>query len=396
MEKSKQLKELFNSNHKNIKIKINKLIKNNKQLSPNKFLENFNYNTMYHDNKEKLNDFDYIQNKEKKRLKNLSLEITNFSNLYLKYKNFTNYFTEKKINHYKIHKKEKRLNYNKYKKENNNENFYKENNNKIIDDDINLFNKSPLLLNDKELFDYYKNKKDILYKNSDKNLEYIEKINEMLNENEKNNFIRYENNIKKMDKVINISKKKLFKENENISKYNKEITKLIKHQNNYILKNNTSRNKFYNNQKNYFKELENKNNNLNKKIFFSYDDINIVDNLIITYDKNTGKINNVTEIYEKIKKMKLNKFFNINKPKLINNNIKNINELNQIENIYNNINNLKKNNNNFLKTQFKKIKENYEIFNYHKAIKILKDEKNKNKNINQLDINLIKSMSDFK
>ena len=396
MEKSKKLKELFNSNHKNIKIKINKLIKNNKQLSPNKFLENFNYNTMYHDNKEKLNDFDYIQNKEKKRLKNLSLEITNFSNLYLKYKNFTNYFTEKKINHYKIHKKEKRLNYNKYKMENNNENFYKENNNKIIDDDINLFNKSPLLLNDKELFDYYKNKKDILYKNSDKNLEYIEKINEMLNENEKNNFIRYENNIKKMDKVINISKKELFKENENISKYNKEITKLIKHQNNYILKNNTSRNKFYNNQKNYFKELENKNNNLNKKIFFSYDDINIVDNLIITYDKNTGKINNVTEIYEKIKKMKLNKFFNINKPKLINNNIKNINELNQIENIYNNINNLKKNNNNFLKTQFKKIKENYEIFNYKKAIKILRDEKNKNKNINQLDINLIKSMSDFK
>ena len=394
MEKSKKLKELFNSNHKNIKIKINKLIKNNKQLSPNKFLENFNYNTMYHDNKEKLNDFDYIQNKEKKRLKNLSLEITNFSNLYLKYKNFTNYFTEKKINHYKIHKKEKRLNYNKYKKENNNENFYKENNNKIIDDDINLFNKSPLLLNDKELFDYYKNKKDILYKNSDKNLEYIEKINEMLNENEKNNFIRYENNIKKMDKVINISKKELFKENENISKYNKEITKLIKHQNNYILKNNTSRNKFYNNQKNYFKELENKNNNLNKKIFFSYDDINIVDNLIITYDKNTGKINNVTEIYEKIKKMKLNKFFNINKPKLINNN--KIKELNQIENIYNNINNLKKNNNNFLKTQFKKIKENYEIFNYKKAIKILRDEKNKNKNINQLDINLIKSMSDFK
>ena len=394
MEKSKKLKELFNSNHKNIKIKINKLIKNNKQLSPNKFLENFNYNTMYHDNKEKLNDFDYIQNKEKKRLKNLSLEITNFSNLYLKYKNFTNYFTEKKINHYKIHKKEKRLNYNKYKKENNNENFYKENNNKIIDDDINLFNKSPLLLNDKELFDYYKNKKDILYKNSDKNLEYIEKINEMLNENEKNNFIRYENNIKKMDKVINISKKELFKENENISKYNKEITKLIKHQNNYILKNNTSRNKFYNNQKNYFKELENKNNNLNKKIFFSYDDINIVDNLIITCDKNTGKINNVTEIYEKIKKMKLNKFFNINKPKLINNN--KIKELNQIENIYNNINNLKKNNNNFLKTQFKKIKENYEIFNYKKAIKILRDEKNKNKNINQLDINLIKSMSDFK
>ena len=394
MEKSKKLKELFNSNHKNIKIKINKLIKNNKQLSPNKFLENFNYNTMYHDNKEKLNDFDYIQNKEKKRLKNLSLEITNFSNLYLKYKNFTNYFTEKKINHYKIHKKEKRLNYNKYKKENNNENFYKENNNKIIDDDINLFNKSPLLLNDKELFDYYKNKKDILYKNSDKNLEYIEKINEMLNENEKNNFIRYENNIKKMDKVINISKKELFKENENISKYNKEITKLIKHQNNYILKNNTSRNKFYNNQKNYFKELENKNNNLNKKIFFSYDDINIVDNLIITYDKNTGKINNVTEIYEKIKKMKLNKFFNINKPKLINNN--KIKALNQIENIYNNINNLKKNNNNFLKTQFKKIKENYEIFNYKKAIKILRDEKNKNKNINQLDINLIKSMSDFK
>lgn len=394
MEKSKKLKELFNSNHKNIKIKINKLIKNNKQLSPNKFLENFNYNTMYHDNKEKLNDFDYIQNKEKKRLKNLSLEITNFSNLYLKYKNFTNYFTEKKINHYKIHKKEKRLNYNKYKKENNNENFYKENNNKIIDDDINLFNKSPLLLNDKELFDYYKNKKDILYKNSDKNLEYIEKINEMLNENEKNNFIRYENNIKKMDKVINISKKELFKENENISKYNKEITKLIKHQNNYILKNNTSRNKFYNNQKNYFKELENKNNNLNKKIFFSYDDINIVDNLIITCDKNTGKINNVTEIYEKIKKMKLNKFFNINKPKLINNN--KIKALNQIENIYNNINNLKKNNNNFLKTQFKKIKENYEIFNYKKAIKILRDEKNKNKNINQLDINLIKSMSDFK
>ena len=394
MEKSKKLKELFNSNHKNIKIKINKLIKNNKQLSPNKFLENFNYNTMYHDNKEKLNDFDYIQNKEKKRLKNLSSEITNFSNLYLKYKNFTNYFTEKKINHYKIHKKEKRLNYNKYKKENNNENFYKENNNKIIDDDINLFNKSPLLLNDKELFDYYKNKKDILYKNSDKNLEYIEKINEMLNENEKNNFIRYENNIKKMDKVINISKKELFKENENISKYNKEITKLIKHQNNYILKNNTSRNKFYNNQKNYFKELENKNNNLNKKIFFSYDDINIVDNLIITYDKNTGKINNVTEIYEKIKKMKLNKFFNINKPKLINNN--KIKALNQIENIYNNINNLKKNNNNFLKTQFKKIKENYEIFNYKKAIKILRDEKNKNKNINQLDINLIKSMSDFK
>jgi hypothetical protein len=78
MEKSKKLKELFNSNHKNIKIKINKLIKNNKLLSPNKFLENFNYNTMYHDNKEKLNDFDYIQNKEKKRLKNLSLEITNF------------------------------------------------------------------------------------------------------------------------------------------------------------------------------------------------------------------------------------------------------------------------------------------------------------------------------
>jgi hypothetical protein len=195
-------------------------------------------------------------------------------------------------------------------------------------------------LNDKELFDYYKNKKDILYKNSDKNLEYIEKINEMLNENEKNNFIRYENNIKKMDKVINISKKKLFKENENISKYNKEITKLIKHQNNYKLKNNTSRNKFYNNQKNYFKELDNKNNNLNKKIFFSYDDINIVDNLIITYDKNTGKINNVTEIYEKIKKMKLNKFFNINKPKLINNN--KIKALNQIENIYNNINNLKK------------------------------------------------------
>ena len=394
MDNSNQIKEFLTFNNKDIKNKIKKLIKNNKQISPNKFLKNFNYNTMYHDNKKKLNDFDYIQNKEKKRLKNLSLEITNFSKLYLKYKNLTNYFTEKKINHYTIHKKEKRLNYNKYKNENKNENYYKDNNNKIIDDDINLFNKSPLLLNDKELFDYYKNKKDILYKNSDKNLEYIEKINEMLNENEKNNFIRYENNIKKMDKVINISKKKLFKENENISKYNKEITKLIKHQNNYKLKNNTSRNKFYNNQKNYFKELDNKNNNLNKKIFFSYDDINIVDNLIITYDKNTGKINNVTEIYEKIKKMKLNKFFNINKPKLINNN--KIKALNQIENIYNNINNLKKNNNNFLKTQFKKIKENYEIFNYKKAIKILRDEKNKNKNINQLDINLIKSMSDFK
>ena len=100
MDNSNQIKEFLTFNNKDIKNKIKKLIKNNKQISPNKFLKNFNYNTMYHDNKKKLNDFDYIQNKEKKRLKNLSLEITNFSKLYLKYKNLTNYFTEKKINHY--------------------------------------------------------------------------------------------------------------------------------------------------------------------------------------------------------------------------------------------------------------------------------------------------------
>ncbi len=369
-------------------------IKSNKLLSVQNF--KFNLNEIFHQNRVSMNEFDKIQNKHKKILDKLYLESKNFAIMYYKYKDsvkdiersirrnklrpFSDDITQKKVdliekNHFK----------------------------KSMDEIKNMFTPSPLLLEGNDLDRYYKSIENIqdINPDKDKNIKYSLKLLYLLsNDNRTQIYMMNKINRNKSRNKKKESPNKVNKFIKNLKTYNNEIKKCLKLKEFSSMKFekkgwsnqnliNISKIKRHFSPRNSYSSILEKNPKLN--ISKKRSSVLMVDQV-----KNRDKFLNIFDTYEKIKKMPIDKIVNLDTKYYLHKFpvLSEITNSNQIKTIYNDIKKVKKNVELFNENEIPALRQMYYANAYDKR-KILKKEKKKDKDINNLDKELINSVSRF-
>ena len=369
-------------------------IKSNKLLSVQNF--KFNLNEIFHQNRVSMNEFDKVQNKHKKILDKLYLESKNFAIMYYKYKDsvkdiersirrnklrpFSDDITQKKVD--LIEK-----------------NHFKNN----MEEIKNMFRPSPLLLEGNDLDNYYKSVENIqdINPDKDKNIKYSQKLLYLLsNDNRTQMYMMNRINRSRKKTKKKESPNKINKSIKNLQTYNNDIKKCLKmkefntmkfkkkggsNQNLIIV----SKIKRHFSPRNSYSSILDKNPKLNLSKKRS-------SLLMVDQAKNRDKFLNIFDTYEKIKKMPIDKIVNIDTKYYLHKFpvLSEITNSNQIKTIYNDIKKVKKNVELFNENEIPALRQMYYANAYDKR-KILKKEKKKDKDINNLDKELINSVSRF-
>ena len=369
-------------------------IKSNKLLSVQNF--KFNLNEIYHQNRVSMNEFDKIQNKHKKILDKLYLESKNFAIMYYKYKDsvkdiersirrnklrpFSDDITQKKVD--LIEK-----------------NHFKNN----MEEIKNMFRPSPLLLEGNDLDNYYKSVENIqdINPDKDKNIKYSQKLLYLLsNDNRTQMYMMNRINRSRKKTKKKESPNKINKSIKNLQTYNNDIKKCLKmkefntmkfkkkggsNQNLIIV----SKIKRHFSPRNSYSSILDKNPKLNLSKKRS-------SLLMVDQAKNRDKFLNIFDTYEKIKKMPIDKIVNLDTKYYLHKFpvLSEITNSNQIKTIYNDIKKVKKNVELFNENEIPALRQMYYANAYDKR-KILNKEKKKDKDINNLDKELINSVSRF-
>ena len=371
-----------------------KQIKKNKLLSTQNF--NFNLKDIFHQNRVSINEFDKTQNKHKKTLDKLQLESKNFATMYYKYKDsvkdiersirrnklrpFSDDITQKKVD--LIEK-----------------NHFKNN----MEEIKNMFRPSPLLLEGNDLDNYYKSVENIqdINPDKDKNIKYSQKLLYLLsNDNRTQMYMMNRINRSRKKTKKKESPNKINKSIKNLQTYNNDIKKCLKmkefntmkfkkkggsNQNLIIV----SKIKRHFSPRNSYSSILDKNPKLNLSKKRS-------SLLMVDQAKNRDKFLNIFDTYEKIKKMPIDKIVNLDTKYYLHKFpvLSEITNSNQIKTIYNDIKKVKKNVELFNENEIPALRQMYYANAYDKR-KILKKEKKKDKDINNLDKELINSVSRF-
>ncbi len=369
-------------------------IKSNKLLSVQNF--KFNLNEIFHQNRVSMNEFDKVQNKHKKILDKLYLESKNFATMYYKYKDsvkdiercirrnklrpFSDDITQKKVD--LIEK-----------------NHFKNN----MEEIKNMFRPSPLLLEGNDLDNYYKSVENIqdINPDKDKNIKYSQKLLYLLsNDNRTQMYMMNRINRSRKKTKKKESPNKINKSIKNLQTYNNDIKKCLKmkefntmkfkkkggsNQNLIIV----SKIKRHFSPRNSYSSILDKNPKLNLSKKRS-------SLLMVDQAKNRDKFLNIFDTYEKIKKMPIDKIVNLDTKYYLHKFpvLSEITNSNQIKTIYNDIKKVKKNVELFNENEIPALRQMYYANAYDKR-KILKKEKKKDKDINNLDKELINSVSRF-
>ena len=359
-------------------------IKSNKLLSVQNF--KFNLNEIFHQNRVSMNEFDKVQNKHKKILDKLYLESKNFATMYYKYKDsvkdiersirrnklrpFSDDITQKKVD--LIEK-----------------NHFKNN----MEEIKNMFRPSPLLLEGNDLDNYYKSVENIqdINPDKDKNIKYSLKLLYLLsNDNRTQMYMMNRINRSRKKTKKKESPNKINKSIKNLQTYNNDIKKCLKmkefntmkfkkkggsNQNLIIV----SKIKRHFSPRNSYSSILDKNPKLNLSKKRS-------SLLMVDQAKNRDKFLNIFDTYEKIKKMPIDKIVNLDTKYYLHKFpvLSEITNSNQIKTIYNDIKKVKKNVELFNENEIPALRQMYYANAYDKR-KILKKEKKKDKDINNLD-----------
>ena len=356
-----QYNQYYNKNRLNVKLRA--IISKEKVLNDRK-IKDFDYGKMFHLFKIDMRKFEDEQNKKRTFYKTLNEENLKFNKDYIK-----SYST--KIESNNINRAENNIKSKTFQKFYNKHKINLEQKTKKIN---NLFNQDPLLDSNNNINLFYMNKdldNDYLYNNNDEALNYVNKLEQSVNEksilNKIKNIINNRNNKKKAQKKFNFN---FDSDDENIF-------------DDYYLKNNeTENNKSYKNKNIIMRNYINNIKNYNKTI--------------------EGKIDALNTLYKN--KREKNKIYNLkslNKNKKINflNGIKNKNnkkiDSNQIENLYNEIVRIKKNSKKYEKMNLRELKFLYSVFDKNEGKK-LKMILNENQILFNLDKNLVYTVNSFK
>ena len=376
---SKNIKDLFNTefnqyyNKNRLNNKLKSIISKEKTLNARK-IKDFNYSKMFHRFKIDMVKFEEEQNKQKNFYKTLYEENLKFN------KDYKNSYSSK-IQSNNLNIAEKNVKSKTFQKFYNKHKINLEQNTKKMN---NLFNRDPLLYTSNDINLFYLNKnidKNYLYNNNDEALNYINKLEENINEKSVLNKIKqiFNHNKKKEEKKL------LLNNEENIDDYslhNKTMNSTSfrnnKKNNKIIMKNSVIDMKQYNKT---LQEEINKINSINSDINFTQKKKNNSENKIHNLKKDINKYDKNNNIKNKIKNEGINK---INK-KL---------NSNQIENLYNEIIRIKKNLKKYEKYNENGLKYLYYLFNKNKGKKFKKNFE-ENKIILNLDKKLVFTVNSF-
>ena len=353
--------QYYDKNRLNIKLKS--MINKEKSLN-NKLIKDFNYGKMFHLFKVDMRKFEDEQNKRRTFYKILNEENLRFN------QDYKNSYASK-IHSVNINKADINIKSKTFQK------FY--NKNKINTEQIskntnNFFNRDPLLYSGNAVNLYYLNKdldKDYLYNNDDEALNYVNKLEQNINEKSVLNKIRNILNNKKKNKKE--KKLKLDSEEE-------------KSEDDYYSKNDMTEND---------KSYKDKSRNIMMRTTISN-----IKNYNKTVQREIDKLNDINNTT--IKNKSMNKIYNLKKnmnnnkniyPETINKRNKTI-ESNQIESLYNEIVRIKKNLKKYAKKNENGLKYLYTVYSKNKGKK-LKLSLNENKVLFNLDRKLVYTVNSF-
>ena len=353
--------QYYDKNRLNIKLKS--MINKEKSLN-NKLIKDFNYGKMFHLFKVDMRKFEDEQNKRRTFYKILNEENLRFN------QDYKNSYASK-IHSVNINKADINIKSKTFQK------FY--NKNKINTEQIskntnNFFNRDPLLYSGNAVNLYYLNKdldKDYLYNNDDEALNYVNKLEQNINEKSVLNKIRNILNNKKKNKKE--KKLKLDSEEE-------------KSEDDYYSKNDMTEND---------KSYKDKSRNIMMRTTISN-----IKNYNKTVQREIDKLNDINNTT--IKNKSMNKIYNLKKNMNNNKNIfteainkrnKTI-ESNQIESLYNEIVRIKKNLKKYAKKNENGLKYLYTVYSKNKGKK-LKLSLNENKVLFNLDRKLVYTVNSF-
>ena len=359
---SRNIKDLFNTefnqyyNKNRLSNKLKSIISKEKTLNARK-IKDFNYSKMFHHFKIDMLKFEEEQNKQKNFYKTLYEENLKFNQDYKK-------SYSSKIQSHNINIGENNIKSKTFQKFYNKHKINLEQNTKKMN---NLFNRDPLLASSNDINLFYLNKnidKNYLYNNNDEALNYINKIEENINE---------KSVINKIKQILNHNKKKqekklVLNDEENIEDYslhNKTISNKSFRSNNKIIMRNT-----VTNMKQYNKTVQEEINKINS----INSDINI--------QKKKNSQNKIHNLKKDINSSGCNGGIN-----------KKMNS-NQIENLYNEIIRIKKNLKKYEKYNENGLKYLYYLFNKNKGKKFKKNFE-ENKILLNMDKKLVFTVNSF-
>ena len=362
---SRNIRDLFRTeynqyyNKNRLNVKLRKIISKEKTLNDRK-IKNFDYGKMFHSFKIDMQKFEGLQNKKRTFYKTLNEENIKFNQDYKK--SYSTKIESNTINNTENNIKSKTFQkfYNKHK-------INLEIKSKKVN---NLFNRDPLLDSVNNINLFYMNKdldNDYIYNNEDESLNYIDKIEQSVNEksilNKIKNIMNRRNKTKPQKNInIDSDEENSFDEYYNI---NNETESNKSHKDKNLLMKN-----YLNSIKKYNKTIQNEIESLNK-----------------LYKKNKEK--------NKIYNLKsLNKNQKINTLNGIRNKINKKIEINQIENLYNEIIKIKKNSKKYEKYRIKELKYLYSAFDKNEGKK-LKMILNENQILFNLDRKLVYTVNSF-
>ena len=311
---SKNINDLFNTeynqfyNKNRLSTKLKSIISKEKSLN-NKIIKDFNYSKMFHFFKVDMRKFEEEQDKRRTFYKTLNEENLKFN------QDYKNSYSSK-IRSINMTNADSTIKSKTFQKFYNKHKINMEFNSKKAN---NLFNREPLLSSSNDIDLYYMNKKldmDYLFNNNDEALNYINKLEQNINEKSVLNKIKHiiNHNQKKIEKKLNlndeenseddlisnltennksIKNKKIIMRNSimNIKKYNRNIQQEIEKLNSYNNRNKTM-DKIYN-----LKQNGNKYNNRNIR--------NILTESINKRNKTIAS-NQIESLYNEIVRIKKN------------------------------------------------------------------------------------------
>ena len=362
---SRNIRDLFRTeynqyyNKNRLNVKLRKIISKEKTLNDRK-IKNFDYGKMFHSFKIDMQKFEGLQNKKRTFYKTLNEENIKFNQDYKK--SYSTKIESNTINNTENNIKSKTFQkfYNKHK-------INLEIKSKKVN---NLFNRDPLLDSVNNINLFYMNKdldNDYIYNNEDESLNYIDKIEQSVNEksilNKIKNIMNRRNKTKPQKNInIDSDEENSFDEYYNI---NNETESNKSHKDKNLLMKN-----YLNSIKKYNKTIQNEIESLNK---------------LYKRNKEKNKIYNLKS---------LNKNQKINTLNGIRNKINKKIEINQIENLYNEIIKIKKNSKKYEKYRIKELKYLYSAFDKNEGKK-LKMILNENQILFNLDRKLVYTVNSF-
>ena len=362
---SRNIRDLFRTeynqyyNKNRLNVKLRSIISKEKTLNDRK-IKNFDYGKMFHSFKIDMQKFEGLQNKKRTFYKTLNEENIKFNQDYKK--SYSTKIESNTINNTENNIKSKTFQkfYNKHK-------INLEIKSKKVN---NLFNRDPLLDSVNNINLFYMNKdldNDYIYNNEDESLNYIDKIEQSVNEksilNKIKNIMNRRNKTKPQKNInIDSDEENSFDEYYNI---NNETESNKSHKDKNLLMKN-----YLNSIKKYNKTIQNEIESLNK---------------LYKRNKEKNKIYNLKS---------LNKNQKINTLNGIRNKINKKIEINQIENLYNEIIKIKKNSKKYEKYRIKELKYLYSAFDKNEGKK-LKMILNENQILFNLDRKLVYTVNSF-